>query len=66
MDKRSPEEIRKSIKSLVEEAENVSIDNVENVESEKESESKLDSVSLDLENKYKKNLKKKRLLLKIT
>ena len=60
MDKRSPEEIRKSIKSLVEEAENVSIDNVENVESEKESESKLDSVSLDLENKYKKNLKKKK------
>ena len=60
MDKRSPEDIRKSIKSLVEEAENVSIDNVENVESEKESESKLDSVSLDLENKYKKNLKKKK------
>ena len=60
MDKRSPEEIRKSIKSLVEEAESVSIDNEENVEVEKESESKLDSVSLDLENKYKKNLIKKR------
>jgi cell pole-organizing protein PopZ len=58
MDKRSPEEIRKSIKSLVEEAENVSIDNEEIVEVEKKSESKLDSVSLDLENKYKKNLKK--------
>ena len=56
MDKRSPEDIRKSIKSLVEEAESVSIDNEENVEVQKESESKLDSVSLDLENKYKKNL----------
>ncbi|GIS17284.1 MAG: hypothetical protein CM15mP118_1630 [Alphaproteobacteria bacterium] len=60
MDKRSPEDIRKSIKSLVEEAESVSIDNEENVEVEKESESKLDSVSLDLENKYKKNLIKKK------
>ena len=60
MDKRSPEDIRKSIKSLVEEAESVSIDNEENVEVEKEPESKLDSVSLDLENKYKKNLIKKK------
>ena len=60
MDKRSPEDIRKSIKSLVEEAENVSIDNQENVEIDKESESKLDSVSLDLENKYKKNIIKKK------
>ena len=63
MDKRSPEDIRKSIKSLVEEAENVSINNEENEENAevvKESESKLDSVSLDLENKYKKNLKKKK------
>ena len=60
MDKRSPEDIRKSIKSLVEEAESVSIDNEENVEVQKESESKLDSVSLDLENKYKKNLIKKK------
>lgn len=58
MDKRSPEDIRKSIKSLVEEAENVSINNEESIEVEKSSESKLDSVSLDLENKYKKNLKK--------
>ena len=56
MDKRSPEDIRKSIKSLVEEAESVSIDNEENVKVQKETESKLDSVSLDLENKYKKNL----------
>ena len=58
MDKRSPEDIRKSIKSLVEEAESVPIDNEEIVDVVKESESKLDSVSLDLENKYKKNLKK--------
>ena len=68
MDKRSPEDIRKSIKSLVEEAENVSINNEENEENAevvKESESKLDSVSLDLENKYKKYLKKN-LPLKIT
>lgn len=61
MDKRSPEDIRKSIKSLVEEAESVSIDNEENVEIQKESESKLDSVSLDLENKYKKNIIKKKV-----
>jgi len=61
MDNRSPEDIRKSIKSLVEEAESVSIDKDENVEVEKESESKLDSVSLDLENKYKKNLIKKNI-----
>ena len=60
MDKRSPEDIRKSIKSLVEEAESVSIDSEENIETEKKSESKLDSVSLDLENKYKKNLIKKK------
>ena len=61
MDKRSPEDIRKSIKSLVEEAENVSVDNEKNVDIEKESKSKLDSVSLDLENKYKKNLAKKNI-----
>ena len=61
MDKRSPEDIRKSIKSLVEEAESVSVDNEENVEVEKKSEAKLDSVSLDLENKYKKNLVKKKI-----
>jgi cell pole-organizing protein PopZ len=60
MDKRSPEDIRKSIKSLVEEAESVSINNEENVKVQKEPESKLDSVSLDLENKYKKNLIKKK------
>ena len=35
MDKRSPEDIRKSIKSLVEEAESVSIDNEENVSSKR-------------------------------
>ena len=60
MDKRSPEDIRKSIKSLVEEAESVSIDNEDNAEVEKEAESKLDNVSLDLESKYKKNLIKKK------
>ena len=68
MDKRSPEDIRKSIKSLVEEAESVSVDNEEDaevnneeiVQVNKKSESKLDSVSLDLENKYKKNLIKKK------
>ena len=60
MDKRSPEDIRKSIKSLVEEAESVSIDNEKNVEVQKEPETKLDNVSLDLENKYKKNLIKKK------
>ena len=59
MDKRSPEDIRKSIKSLVEEAENVSVEDNENIEVEKKTESKLDSVSLDLENKYKKNIIKK-------
>ena len=61
MDKRSPDDIRRSIKSLVEEAESVSIDDQDNAEVEKKSESKLDSVSLDLENKYKKNLIKKNI-----
>ena len=61
MDKRSPEDIRKSIKSLVEEAESVSIDKQENVDIDKEPESKLDSVSLDLESKYKKNIVKKKI-----
>ena len=61
MVKRSPEDIRKSIKSLVEEAESVSVDNEENVEVKKESESKLDSVSIDLENKYKKKLINKKV-----
>lgn len=61
MDKRSPEDIRKSIKSLVEEAESVSIDNEENVEVKQKAESKLDKVSMDLENKYKKNLIKKNI-----
>ena len=61
MDKRSPEDIRKSIKSLVEEAESVSIDDEKNDEIDKKSESKLDSVSLDLENKYKKNLVEKKI-----
>ena len=60
MDKRSPEDIRKSIKSLVDEAESVSVDdeNKENLDNKKESD--LDSVSLELENKYKKNLQKQK------
>ena len=61
MDKRSPEDIRKSIKSSVEEAENVSIDNAQDVEIEKKPESKLDKVSIDLENKYKKNIIKENI-----
>ena len=59
MDKRSPEDIRKSIKSLVEEAENVSVDNNKANTIEEKNESEIDSVSLELENKYKKNLIKK-------
>ena len=59
MDKRSPEDIRKSIKSLVEEAENVTVDNNKSTNIEKKGDSKLDSVSLELENKYKKTLIKK-------
>jgi cell pole-organizing protein PopZ len=61
MDNRSPEDIRKSIKSLVEEAENVPIDDESPViESDEKLEnvSKLDSVSKDLEEKYKENLVK--------
>jgi cell pole-organizing protein PopZ len=61
MDKRSPEDIRKSIKSLVEEAENVSIENemkTEEVIENKEDFSKLDNISNEIENKYKKNILK--------
>ena len=61
MNNRSPEDIRKSIKTLVEEAESVSIDNnsqKENNDNSIKEKSKLDDVSLELENKYKKNLKK--------
>ena len=61
MDKRSPEDIRKSIKSLVEEAESVSVDNEDSVADKKNPESKLDKVSMDLEDKYKKNLIKKNI-----
>ena len=56
MDKRSPDDIRKSIKSLVEEAESVDIDNL-NDKNKDNQDSKLDSVSLELENKYKKLVK---------
>ena len=61
MDNRSPEDIRKSIKSLVEEAENVPIDDESTVIESREkleSVSKLDSISKDLEEKYKENLVK--------
>tara|TARA_B100000029_G_C17414985_1_gene902148 strand:- start:370 stop:816 length:447 start_codon:yes stop_codon:yes gene_type:complete len=60
MDKRSPEEIRKSIQSLVEEAESVEVEATENnntYNEESAEESKLDSVSEEYEKKYKKNLK---------
>jgi cell pole-organizing protein PopZ len=59
MEKRSPEDIRESIKSLVEEAENVSIDNdneTKDTEERLEQDSKLDNITNDLEEKYKKNL----------
>tara|TARA_B100000902_G_scaffold379739_1_gene414370 strand:+ start:96 stop:542 length:447 start_codon:yes stop_codon:yes gene_type:complete len=59
MDKRSPEDIRKSIKSLVEEAESVSVDDEDkeiNQSISKKEASKLDNVSEELEKKYKKNL----------
>ena len=61
MDNRSPEDIRKSIKSLVEEAENVPIDDeFSSIETEEkiENTSKLDGISSKLEEKYKENLVK--------
>ena len=61
MDNRSPEDIRKSIKSLVEEAENVPIDDESPVIESKEkleNVSKLDNVSKGLEEKYKENVVK--------
>ena len=57
MDKRSPDDIRKSIKSLVEEAENVSIDDVKsesnNDNAEISKKSKLEAPPNNLEDKYK-------------
>ena len=57
MDKRSPDDIRKSIKSLVEEAESVSIDDDVSddsaVNKEKKIKSKLESPPSKLEDKYK-------------
>ena len=57
MDKRSPDDIRKSIKSLVEEAEIVSIDDDVSddsaVNKEKKIKSKLESPPSKLEDKYK-------------
>tara|TARA_B100000029_G_C16825910_1_gene686009 strand:- start:62 stop:502 length:441 start_codon:yes stop_codon:yes gene_type:complete len=61
MDKRSPDDIRKSIKSLVEEAENVSIDDDLNDNSktskEKVVKSKLEAPPSKLEDKYKPDSK---------
>ena len=63
MDKRSPDDIRKSIKSLVEEAENVSIDDDlgdNNAPSkEKVVKSKLEAPPSKLEDKYKPDSKEK-------
>jgi len=63
MDKRSPEEIRKSIKSLVEEAESVEIDSLNegksNLENSKKSE--LDNISEEYEKKYQKNIKQNKV-----
>ena len=58
MDKRSPDDIRKSIKSLVEEAENVSIDDNPNrnntsTDIEKNQKSNLEAPPAKLEDKYK-------------
>ena len=60
MDKRTPEDIRKSIKSLVEEAENVSIDEGSSTKVVKE-DIKVDDdneikITKELQNKYKKNI----------
>ena len=61
MDKRSPDDIRKSIKSLVEEAENVSIDDdlSDNSSPSKEKvvKSKLEAPPSKLEDKYKPDSK---------
>ena len=62
MDKRSPDDIRKSIKSLVEEAENVSIDDnkIENEDALSAKEKNLNQVSpSNLEDKYKPESKTK-------
>ena len=63
MDKRSPDDIRKSIKSLVEEAENVSIDDDlaagTDASDEKRLKSKLEPTPSKLEDKYKPESKVK-------
>tara|TARA_E500000331_G_C17173166_1_gene677078 strand:+ start:226 stop:654 length:429 start_codon:yes stop_codon:yes gene_type:complete len=53
MDKRSPDDIRKSIKSLVEEAENVSLEDNQEGNNSEPTISKLDSPPSKLEDKYK-------------
>ena len=62
MDKRSPDDIRKSIKSLVEEAESVSVeDNTKDSDTSKNEnlKSKLESPPAKLEDKYKPDNKTK-------
>ena len=61
MDKRSPDDIRKSIKSLVEEAENVSVDNSQegNTTDNISLKSKLEAPPSKLEEKYKPDNKNK-------
>jgi len=56
MDKRTPEDIRKSIKSLVEEAENVSIDEGSSTKVVKEDDDNEIKITKELQNKYKKNI----------
>ena len=61
MDKRSPDDIRKSIKSLVEEAENVSVDNSKDDNTSTGNislKSKLEAPPPKLEEKYKPDSKK--------
>ncbi len=54
MDKRSPNDIRNSIRSLVEEAENVSVTEEETLKEEKKDfSSKLDEMPPEVEKKYK-------------
>lgn len=52
MDKRTPDDIRKSIKNLVEEAENVSVGEDDSLES-KPIKSQLDEIPEEVEKKYK-------------
>ena len=69
MDKRSPDDIRKSIKSLVEEAESVSVeDNTKDSDTSKNEnlKSKLESPPTKLEDKYKPDNKTNPIVKKKT